>query len=351
MSDKNKAFSAENTVLRTFAANASLMRDLIASFDQQLDDAHRIASAASLNGAQKEIRSVVVTGLGGSGIGGKIISQLVQNDCAIPIVVNNDYLLPNFAGVHTLVVVSSYSGNTEETVSAMRDALTRGCQIACISSGGAVTALAEEHQLDLIAIPGGQPPRSQFGYSAVALLRIFDTYGIAAGCFAPSSGLGSFIRAVSAQSEQRAKALAEKIGDRTPVIYSEASNEGIAVRWRQQLNENAKRLCWHHVYPEMNHNELVGWEGGDASVAVILLRSEDDHPRSVARMNISETLFLRKGALLENIVAQGETRLERAFDLIHLGDWLSLVMAERDGINPVSIDAIDYLKDALSKLP
>lgn len=327
------------------------MRDLIATFDQQLDDAHRIAAAAPMKGLCTEIRSVVVTGLGGSGIGGKIVSQIVQDDCAIPVVVNNDYLLPHFANAHTLVVVSSYSGNTEETVSAMRDALTRGCQVACISSGGTVTALAHEHQLDLIAIPGGQPPRSQFGYSAIALLRIFDAYGIAPGCFAPTAGLGAFIRAVSAQSEERAKTLAENIGDRTPVIYAEARNEGVAVRWRQQLNENAKRLCWHHVYPEMNHNELVGWEGGDASVAVLMLRSDDDHPRSVARMNISETLFLRKGALIENIIAQGESRLERTFDLIHLGDWLSLVMAERDGINPVSIDAIDYLKDALSKLP
>lgn len=330
---------------------ASIMRELIATFHQQLDDAHRIAAAAQLKGTSTELRAVVVTGLGGSGIGGKIIAQIVQDECTVPVVVNNDYLLPHFAGADTLVVVSSYSGNTEETVSAMRDALTRGCQVVCISSGGTVTALAHEHELDLIAIPGGQPPRSQFGYSAISLLRVFDAYGIARDCFAPTAKLGAFIRAVSAQSEERAKVLAKNIGDRTPVIYAEARNEGVAIRWRQQLNENAKRLCWHHVYPEMNHNELVGWEGGNASIAVLMLRSDDDHPRSVARMNISETLFLRKGAHLENIIAQGESRLERVFDLIHLGDWLSLVMAERDSIDPVSIDAIDYLKEALSKLP
>lgn len=328
-----------------------MMRNLIQGFPEQLDHAFGIAGATSFSAAPRSFTNVIISGLGGSGIGGKIAAQALLDDLDVPVAVVNDYLLPRYIGADSLVICSSYSGNTEETVSVLNDALARGCTIACISSGGEVTRLAQHHGLDLVAIPGGQPPRSQFGYSFVSLLRILEAYGLVHNIFNTLSSLGAFLRSNQTATEARAKQLAAAIGSKTIVLYAEARNEGVAVRWRQQINENAKRLCWHHVYPEMNHNELVGWEGGSDTYAVLMLRSSDDYPRSVARMNITEGLFLAKGATVENIIAIGNTRLERVFDLIHLGDWLSLVMAERDGIDPVSIDAINYLKDALSKLP
>lgn len=327
------------------------MRTLIENFPEQLEAAFTNAQHAVLKGATQHFSSVIVTGLGGSGIGGKIIAQLVQDEVAVPIIINNDYLLPAFASASTLVVVSSYSGNTEETVSAMRDALARGCTVACISSGGLITELAREKGLDVLEIPGGQPPRSQFGYSAVSLMKVLESYGIvSAAAFAALENLPRFLRTNKADTIARASHLAHVLASRTAIIYAENRNEGVAIRWRQQINENSKKLCWHHVYPEMNHNELVGWEGGNASFAVLMLRSTDDHPRSVARMNITEPLFLQKGAAVENIIALGKNRTERVFDLIHLGDWLSLLLAENAGVDPVSIDAIDYLKNALTAL-
>lgn len=327
-----------------------MMRELIAGFSDQIDHAVSIAVKARFLNTGDGIQNAVVTGLGGSGIGGKVIAQLVQDSARVPITINNDYLLPAFVSEKTLVVVSSYSGNTEETVSAMRAALKRGARVACITSGGEVAQLAAKHKLDVISIPGGQPPRSQFGYSAVSLLRIFDAYSIATGCFEGAEKLGAFIRKHSGENEAKAVEIAAEMDQRIPVIYSENRNEGIAIRWRQQINENSKQLCWHHVYPEMNHNELVGWEGGDQRFVVLMLRSEDDHPRSVARMNITEPMMADRGARIVNIMSHGKNRLERSFDLIHLGDWLSLILAEKNTIDPVSIVAIDYLKNALSAL-
>lgn len=328
-----------------------MMRELIESFPAQVEHAWQNAAATVFKGDTSNIQNVIVTGLGGSGIGGKIIAQIIEGEARVPIVVNNDYLLPAFAGSNTLVVVSSYSGNTEETLSAMKDALTRGCRVVCISSGGQITALALSEQLDLVVIPGGEPPRSQFGYSAISLMRVFAAYGIASDeRFEAMKSLGTFLKKHASASAERAARMAKVIGDKSCVIYAENRNEGVATRWRQQLNENSKRLCWHHVYPEMNHNELVGWESGDERIAVLLLRSDDDHPRSVARMNITEEIFLKRGAHVENVIALGKSRIERVFDLIHLGDHLSLVLAENDGIDPVSIESIDYLKDALSRI-
>jgi glucose/mannose-6-phosphate isomerase len=327
-----------------------MMRELIAGFADQIDHAVSIAVNTRFQNTGNGIQNVVVTGLGGSGIGGKIIAQLVQDSARVPISINNDYLLPAFVSEKSLVVVSSYSGNTEETVAAMKEALKRGARVACITSGGEVAQLAAKHKLDVVSIPGGQPPRSQFGYSAMSLLRIFDAYGISSNCFDGAEKLGAFIRKHSAENEAKAKEIAGEMDQRIPIIYAESRNEGIAIRWRQQINENSKQLCWHHVYPEMNHNELVGWEGGDHRFVVLMLRSDDDHPRSVARMNITEPMMADRGARIVNILAGGKNRLERSFDLIHLGDWLSLILAEKNTIDPVSIVAIDYLKNALSTL-
>ncbi|WP_306641302.1 bifunctional phosphoglucose/phosphomannose isomerase [Sanyastnella coralliicola] len=327
------------------------MRQLIADFPQQLDLAWKNADLTTFQTEGKEISNLVISGLGGSGIGGKIISQLIQDSAKVPVIINNDYTLPAFVDTKTLVVISSYSGNTEETVSAMNLALDKGAQVSCITSGGQVHDMAKQHGLNAIVVPGGQPPRSQFGYSAISLIRTLVAYEIIdASVFASAERLGGFLRDSQEQIINRASKLADFIQGHIPIIYSETKNEGVAIRWRQQINENSKLLCWHHVYPEMNHNELVGWESGDDRFCVLMLRSADDHPRSVHRMNITAEIIRSKGAKVEDIQAEGSTRLEQIFDLIHLGDWLSLIVAENNDVDPVIITNIDFLKNELSKI-
>lgn len=327
------------------------MRNLIETFPEQLHKAVEIGQNSSLPKSHSQISNVVIAGLGGSGIGGKIVAQLIQDQCNVPILTNNDYDLPAFVHSNTLVLISSYSGNTEETVSAMEQAIEKRAQIACVSSGGKVLELAQKHSFPCIVIPGGNPPRSQFGYSVIEQLYLLNHFGLVKDSLIQElADIPDFLTAHQPGIIQLAGELCDTLKGKTPVIYAESRMEGLAIRWRQQINENAKRLCWHHVFPELNHNELVGWEGADDSIAVIILQTPDDNPRTLKRMEITSGLFAKKTRTIEEVMALGETRLQHLFYLVHLGDWLSLLMAESAHVNPVSIDSIDFLKNELSKI-
>jgi glucose/mannose-6-phosphate isomerase len=327
------------------------MKALVEAFPNHLREALTIGRAAKFNIPSKKFQNIVISGLGGSGIGGKIVSQLVSESCALPILCTNDYALPSFVNGSTLVIISSYSGDTEETVAAMHQAMEMGAEIACITSGGKIGAIAKEKGFNHIMIPGGNPPRAMFGYSAIQQFFVLHAYGIIDNSFEKQiesaiNLIESDIQSIRAES----RSIAEKIVNRIPVLYSEALYEGVAIRWRQQINENSKMLCWHHVFPEMNHNELVGWTGGDNRVAVVVLRSEDDHKRSQVRMEICKKLMGEKCDTIIETWSKGSSRVERALYQIHLGDWLSIDMAELRNEDAVAIPAIIFLKGELSKI-
>ncbi len=327
-----------------------MMRQLIQEFPAQLADAYQIGRTATLSKSSSEIRNVLITGLGGSGIGGKVVAQLLEEEARVPFYINNDYVLPAFVDQHTLIIVSSYSGNTEETLAAMKAGLQAGAVVAAITSGGEVLELCQKHQLAHIVIPGGHPPRSQFGYSFVQQLFLLVHFGIIGeNWIAGLSELSGFLAQQQADIIDLAAQLCEENGNRIPIIYSERAFEGVAIRWRQQLNENSKLLCWHHVFPELNHNEMVGWEAGSNCYQVIFLKTRFDHERSRMRMDISEEWIAKKDAKVSHAAAFGSSRLEQVMSLIHLGDWLSLLLAEKNGTDPVIIEAIDHLKGELAK--
>ncbi|MEY3398148.1 MAG: hypothetical protein RL220_742 [Bacteroidota bacterium] len=327
------------------------MKELVNNFPQHLRDALSIGRQASLKSTGFKPENVLISGLGGSGIGGKVVSQLIQDTCPVPVAVNNDYVLPAWVGKNTLVIISSYSGDTEETVAAMESALAAGAEVACVTSGGKIGAVAAQKGLNCIIIPGGNPPRSMFGYSSVQLFFLLRHYGLGDSAFESqiarvADDLDNGKNAIIEESLQ----LARRSFGRIPVLYSEASYEGVAIRWRQQINENSKMLCWHHVFPEMNHNELVGWTGGDNRVAVIILRNEDDHDRSKIRMEICKKLFAEKCDTIDEVWSKGSSRIERSYYLVHFGDWLSIHLAELGDVDAVAIPAIIFLKSELSKV-
>ena len=327
------------------------MKQLVEAFPNHLREALAIGRAAQIKPAQKIIQNIVISGLGGSGIGGKIVSQVVADYLSVPVVCTNDYVLPGFVNENTLLIISSYSGDTEETVAAMHEGMRKGAEIACVTSGGKIATLAEEHGFNIIRIPGGNPPRSMFGYSSVQLLFVLKGYGLVDGQFEGEversiASIEQHIDEIRAES----KRVAEAIVSRIPILYSEAMYEGVAIRWRQQINENSKMLCWHHVFPEMNHNELVGWTGGDNRVAVVILRNEDDHKRSQLRMELCKKLMGEKCDTILEVWSKGSSRLERSMYLIHLGDWISIDMAEMRNEDAVAIPAIIFLKNELSKV-
>jgi len=322
----------------------------ISQFIPRLKEAIEIGNSAALKPYPKPIDNIVITGLGGSGIGGKIVSQLVAKECLIPIVINNDYGLPGFANENTLVIACSYSGNTEETLSALEIALEKGAEVACVTSGGKFETIAKEKGLNHIMIPAGNPPRSCLPYSLTQLFYLLNHYGLISKDFEPQ--LKSSVELLKKEEENiiiNAKELAKKLTGKTPVIYAESAHEGVAIRFRQQIDENSKQLCWHHVFPEMNHNELVGWAGGKDEYAVILLRTPDDHPRTQIRMDLSKDIF-KKHSVVEEVLSKGENPVERSLYLILFGDWVSYYLSVENKVDPVEVNIIDYLKGELGKV-
>jgi len=328
-----------------------LMKDLVAAFTLHLREAMEIGSKAVLTKSAHPIRNVLVTGLGGSGIGGTIVAQVMEKQMGVPLLVNKDYFLPNFVDQHTLVIVSSYSGNTEETLQALDAAMTKGAKITCVTSGGKIGAIAKEKGLDLVTIPGGMPPRACFGYSFTQIPYILQYHGLISDDF--RKDLADCVTLLDKEEDRIKKeafSLAESLIGKLPVIYCEARYEGVAVRFRQQINENSKMLCWHHVLPEMNHNELVGWTEQHPEAVVLMFRCEDDYYRTQKRMEITRDVVKKYGARYIEMPAMGETQLQRSLYLLHLGDWVSWYIAEIKNIDATEVRVIDFLKNELANV-
>ncbi|CAN5446152.1 bifunctional phosphoglucose/phosphomannose isomerase [soil metagenome] len=326
-----------------------MMDKLVAGFADQLREAIEIGRAVHLRPAVTEIRNIVVTGLGGSGIGGNLVSELANKELRVPFVVNKDYSLPHYVNENTLVICCSYSGNTEETLAAFSDALKANAHIICITSGGKLVELAKQYNLDHILIPGGNPPRACLGYSSVQLLFVLKQMGLISGKF--EDDLDATIALLEREQDyirSLAKEIAARLFNRIPVLYAVAEMESVAVRIRQQINENAKMLCWHHVVPEMNHNELVGWRNKIGNWAPIFLRSREDYERNQQRIEINKSIIAEHADHVLEIYAKGESHTERAYYLIHLGDWVSVYLAELNGVDAVEVKVIDFLKNELA---
>ena len=327
------------------------MHSLIDAFPQQLEEALEIGRKATLNPPGGPYHNVVVTGLGGSGIGGRIAAQLVHRDANCPIEVYNNYYLPGYVGKGSLVIACSYSGNTEETLAAMEEALAKGARVAVITSGGTMLAIAKERGLDHIVIPGGNPPRTMLAYSLVQQFFLLKHYGIINIEFqAPIAASAAMLHRDKAAIQASAKELTEKLFGKRLVIYSEASTEAVSIRFRQQVNENSKELCWHHAIPEMNHNELVGWAGGKDDIAVVIFRHKEDHERSQMRMEINKEVFRKYTPHVHDVWSQGDTAYARQLHLINLGDWVSYYWAEQKGVDPTEIAVINMLKGKLAEV-
>lgn len=325
------------------------MKNLVDSFSTQITEAVKIGETFKYNSSSAPIHNVLISGLGGSGIGGTLAAELVEKEATVPILVNKKYHIGKYVNEHTLFIASSYSGNTEETIEALNMAISRGAKIVCVSSGGAVIDIAKQHGLDLIILPGGMPPRACLGYSLTQLFYILNGAGIIANSF--KNSLHAFVDNITknkATIQQEAMEVAKFLHGKLPVLYT-LSYEGVAVRFRQQINENSKELCWHQVVPEMNHNELVGWRTKDERLAVIIFRNESDYIRNKKRMEVCESVIREYTPNIRYIDSKGSSDLECALYHIHLTDWASCYLAELKNIDPTEVNVITRLKGELSK--
>ena len=326
------------------------MKDLVASFSNQLKEAIIIGKKASLSAPAHEIYNVLICGLGGSGIGGSIVNEMLAGEARTPIQVSKGYFIPAYVNKNTLVIISSYSGNTEETLLCFEQAIAQNAKIVCITSGGKVASIAGEKKLDLIIVPGGMPPRACLGYSLTQLLFVLYFNGI---CSDPLSRLETAISLLDKEEEairMDAENLSTALVGKMPVIYATTYYEGVAIRFRQQLNENAKMLCWHQVIPEMNHNELVGWREKNDSISVILFRDTDEYERNNARIEINKSVISKYTPHITEIWSKGASMIEKTLYLVHLCDWISVYLADKRGYDATEINVINELKSELSKL-
>ena len=327
-----------------------VMKSHVAAFTSHLEEALKIGASGNFVPSRTDFNHIIITGLGGSGIGGKIVSQLVADELSVPIYLNNDYKLPAFVGPKSLVIASSYSGNTEETLYSVEQAIAAGAEVFCISSGGKLIDIAKEKSLGYLQVPAGYPPRAAFGLSFPQLYFALHKYGFITDDFV--SIINKTIAMLNSGEEEikhEAYSLAEKIHGKAAVIYAEAKFEGVAIRFRQQLNENSKVLCWHHVLPEMNHNELVGWAGGTDNVAAILIQNESDFYRTKERFSYSKNVFGKYTSNIIDLHSQGDSNLMRSLYLIHLTDWASCYLADLRGVDAVEIEVIISLKSRLAE--
>jgi len=327
------------------------MDHLITAFPNNITDALKVASSLNFKKLHAHIEHVLICGMGGSGIGGKIVSQWIESEICIPVQLLNDYTIPACVGKNTLVIGCSYSGNTEETLEAIESARVKGAHVICICSGGKMEVWCASNNFECVLVPGGNPPRSALAFSLVHLMNIFVQLGfVSDACLNELEHSACLLEQEKEVIHAEAKVIAEFLYGKVGVIYSGPQYEGVAIRARQQLNENSKYLCWHHTIPEMNHNELVGWGGGDDRFAVLMLNSGDLHPKNQKRFAISKAIIIDKSFGIKEIHPKGNSTIQRTMYYIHVIDWVSSYLCKMNHVDIMDIKVIDYLKGELATI-
>jgi glucose/mannose-6-phosphate isomerase len=345
---------------RILAGDPGGMSGHMESFASQLRTAVGMGKETPLGVTGEGVRAVAVVGMGGSAIGGEMAAGYLAGSLSVPISVVRDYSLPAYVGPGTLVYVSSYSGNTEETLSAYSEARQRGATIVCSTTGGEVARIAAEEGHDVVQVPAGYPPRAALGFSLVPLLFVLARLGLAPD---PSQdvddataviedGVGRLGLGVPTAGNE-AKELASWFFEHVPVVYGSVPGTSVvANRWCGQLSENSKVVAHRNELPEMNHNEIVGWSGVrpmGGSARVVFLRDADDHPRVSRRMDITRATVEAAGAETRDVSSRGGTKLARLLSLVQLGDFTSFYLAILCGVDPTPVAPIDALKKRLAE--
>jgi len=291
---------------------------------------------------------ILVSGMGGSSIVGGILQAYLSDKCKVPVFSNRTYSLPDFVDRNTLVFSISYSGNTEETLSALRYAYRKGASIIGVTSGGKLLKKFQEQKMPYIMLPSGLQPRASLAYQLVPILNVLYRLKIIPD---PSRELTKAVSAIKRAPEDRAKNLAGKLIAKVPLIYASDRFAAVAYRWKTQFNENSKIHSFTHTFSELNHNEVLGYTNINANYHVIILEDEADHPRIKARMKLTREIISKKDVPSTHIVIKGDNILSRLFSSIYLGDLTSVYLALFTNTDPEPVKIIEDLKKRLGKVP
>jgi glucose/mannose-6-phosphate isomerase len=331
------------------------MRKLIEGFTRQLTQSLRTGQSVDLVRPGSDIRNVLITGMGTSGIAAQLVESLTFSRIPIPVTVCKGYNIPQSVSPHTLFIACSYSGDTEETLASVHKAMLKRAHIICISSGGKLLSLAKEYNLHYIQLDSEIPSgRAMLGSMIVSLLySLYHTNLIGAAFIKETENAVEYLdrgeRAIQAEAELIAKKLKGKLA----MIYCDERLKSMAIRFQHQLNLNAKQLAHINTFPEMNHNEIAGWKFPEnilQQTQVIYLYSDHDHERVEKRMEICRPVFEKQSRHVIDIVAEGASLLEQFYYLIHLTDWISYYVAKENQIDPDPTEATDFIIEELSKI-
>ena len=332
----------------------------IGELPQQCRAAWKLVQETELLPFHDEIRHVVVLGMGGSAIGGALLQGLVAEECAVPITVVRGYTLPAFArGSDYLVIGCSYSGNTEETLSAFGEGLERGVFSAAITTGGKLATLAQEKKAPLVRFDYRAQPRAALGYSFTLLLGLLCRLGLLRDYSADVEEAARVMETWQAEigpevvaARNAAKSLAARLVGRLPVLYGAGFLSTVANRWKTQLNENSKHWAFFEPLPELHHNAVVGLgipQSVRDQVTVLMLRSSLDYPRVQVRWDVTEELLQRERVAGERLQGRGESKLAHMLSLIHFGDYVSFYLAMLNGADPSPVETIAFIKQRLAE--
>jgi glucose/mannose-6-phosphate isomerase len=300
---------------------------------------------------------VVVAGMGGSAAGARLALAALGPRLRRPFAIADDYALPGWVGPDTLVLCSSYSGTTEETLSAYDDAVARGAPRLVATTGGPLAERARHDGVPVIPVPGGFQPRAAVGYSLVAALEAAALAGAAPSLREEVEGAAALVAQLAPEwgpdgpEDGEAKTVARRLHGTVPVIAGAEVAAAAAYRWKCQINENAGQPAFASSLPELDHNEIVGWtpDGDGERFAAVFLTDADQHPRQRERAELTAKLIAPSASAVIEVETEGETRVERLLWAVMLGDLVSFQLAARNGVDPGPIELLERLKDELGR--
>ena len=333
------------------------MNEMIKSFPDQIIDQFENLNSLDLSLDKfSNVNSIVIAGMGGSAISGDLVKLFLKNDIDVPITVLRDYSIPNWTNENTLFILSSYSGNTEETLSCFDLAVSKSRKVISISTGGNLETESLKHEVPIVKIPKGYQPRAALGFSLITLLCVLNKINLVNSNFIDkiidaTKSLYQYMDEFCTK-EGLAASIAKSINNSIIAIYGvENSTDHIASRLRAQIAENSKMLTSFNVIPEMNHNEIEGWNSfqfKNLNKVAIWIYDEEDNPRILDRIKITTNLLEKIGVNNLLIKTSGKNYEERCLKLIYLNDWISYYLAAENNIDPIPVNRIMELKSKLS---
>jgi glucose/mannose-6-phosphate isomerase len=335
------------------------MLERIKELPMQCKQAWQATLDLKLPAGYKDIDKVVILGMGGSAIGGDLVKSLVQAEAKIPVIVHRDYGLPAYIDEKTLLIGSSYSGNTEETLSGFELALKTGAKKIAMTTGGKLEKMTQGRNIPVFKIEYKAQPRAALGFSFLPTLCVMQKLGFIQDKSADVAETVEVLEGMSARLDEKspvksnpAKQIAQRLYGCLPVVYGAGIAAEAAHRWKTQINENSKAWGFYEVFPELNHNATVGYplpKEIARKIRVVLLRSPTFSQRIKLRYDVTCELLKQAGVAYEFVDSQGKSLLAQMMSLVMMGDFASYYLAILYGVDPSPVKVISYLKEKLEK--